>query len=89
MAEYCVDCWNKIHEIEPPKPAERFILSKTPELCEGCGKYCPTVILERRGYYRHKLRFLLLPIKLLRALWNLLTAPYRLYRVKKSGSRRS
>lgn len=89
MAEYCVDCWNKLHELVPPKPPEQLILSDTPELCEGCGKYRPTVIMERRGCCRHRLRFLLVPGKLLRALWNLITALYRLHKNKRNGSRRS
>ncbi|WP_322181385.1 hypothetical protein [Neglectibacter caecimuris] len=89
MAEYCIDCWNKLNKPVPPKPPEQFILSDMPELCEGCGKYRPTVIMERRGYCRHRFRFLQLPGKLMCALWNLITAPYRLRKNRRNGSRRS
>lgn len=89
MAEHCIDCWKKLHQSEPQKSPKHLILSKEPELCEGCGKYRPVVLMERRCYYRQKFRLLLLPVKVLKALWNLLTSPYRLYRIRKSGSRRN
>ena len=46
MAEYCVDCWNEINETnDPPK---KFILSRYPELCEGCEEMKRVVITTRR-----------------------------------------
>lgn len=36
MAEFCLDCWNKLNgEDEPP---ENYIISQELELCEGCGE---------------------------------------------------
>ncbi len=37
MAEFCLHCWNKFHH----QSRTRFdvILSRIPQLCEGCAKY--------------------------------------------------
>ena len=42
MAEFCVECWNRLNgpEAEEAQP----ILSKRPELCEGCGRLRPVVV---------------------------------------------
>ncbi len=46
MAEFCVDCWNKL--INKNLPPKAYILSRNPELCEHCGEYKRVVIIERR-----------------------------------------
>ncbi len=49
MAEFCVDCWNKIMESnEDPKT---FTLSPYLDLCEGCGQYKPVIISIKRRYF--------------------------------------
>lgn len=42
MAEFCLDCWNKINETCDKKG--KYILSKDLDLCEGCGKWKPIII---------------------------------------------
>lgn len=48
MAEYCLDCWNKINDTNDP--AKDYIISKEPDLCEGCGQMKPVVIMRRADY---------------------------------------
>lgn len=36
MADFCVDCWNKIHGLKTP--ACGYVLSREEELCEECGE---------------------------------------------------
>lgn len=84
MADFCVDCLNKLEEAVPPKPKSAYILSKELELCEECGQYKHIVIVERKYYWLRKLRIVLFPFKaalfLLSVLWNLLTFPYRVWK---------
>ena len=36
MAEYCLDCWNRLNKC---RLAEKdVVFSAEPELCEGCGE---------------------------------------------------
>ena len=45
MAEFCLECWNKINESNHSK--WRYVLSWNKELCEECGQYKKVVIIER------------------------------------------
>lgn len=36
MAEFCFECFKRIHEIEDSE--SKYIISDTLDLCEGCGK---------------------------------------------------
>ena len=45
MAEFCLDCWNRIHEIADTK--HRYVLTLGKDLCEGCGQYKRVVVGER------------------------------------------
>ena len=47
MAEFCLGCWNQINESQDTE--KDWVLSKEPELCEGCGKYVPVIVRERKG----------------------------------------
>ena len=49
MAEFCLDCWNKMNGT---KDTERdWILSDELDLCEGCGAWKAVIVTQRR----HKL----------------------------------
>ncbi len=48
MAEFCVDCFNKMNRSNIKEKA--LILSDEAELCEGCGKYKRTVVCLRPGF---------------------------------------
>ena len=56
MAEFCLECWNKINEREDK--AQKFILSKELEICEGCGKWKKVIIVERKYFFLRILNFL-------------------------------
>ncbi len=48
MAEFCLDCFNKISgSAYSPRC---FHLSKKPELCEECGEWKPVIICVKRRY---------------------------------------
>ncbi|MBR6633445.1 MAG: hypothetical protein IKL05_03980 [Clostridia bacterium] len=44
MADFCVDCWNKLNDTNCPP--SKFILSRNLELCEGCGEYKRVIDIE-------------------------------------------
>lgn len=46
MAEFCLECLNKINETNDSK--WRYVLSWEKDLCEECGQYKHVVIVERR-----------------------------------------
>jgi len=74
MAEFCLNCWNKLNKSGDSK--KKYILSKNLDLCEGCGECKPVIIMERKSYYIYKLRYIVLPIKIIctmiYVLWRLL-----------------
>lgn len=45
MAEFCLDCWNKINQTDDP--ADRYIISNELDLCEGCGKVKHVIVRKR------------------------------------------
>ncbi len=45
MAEFCLDCWNKINQVQDSKG--RYVLSWERELCEEYGQYKRVIIVER------------------------------------------
>ncbi len=57
MAEYCLDCWNKINESEDSE--KDFILSEDLDLCEGCGEWKPVIIRARKRGIKAILNLLL------------------------------
>ena len=63
MAEFCLDCWNKLNNTEDGK--EKYIISKELDFCEGCGEWKHVIIMERRAYYMHIVKLFLIPILLI------------------------
>ena len=45
MAEFCLDCWNKINETHDSK--WRYTFSWGKDLCEECGQYKRVIVVER------------------------------------------
>ena len=62
MAEFCLDCWNKINGTNDS--SQKYLFSDEPELCEGCGKQKKVIITERKSYYKYKLRFVIAALKI-------------------------
>lgn len=87
MAEFCLDCWNEINQTNDP--TSKYIFSKELDLCERCGELKYVIITTRKNHYRRKLRFVILPFRIIRTifyvLWRLLTLPYWFYKYKKDG----
>lgn len=54
MAEFCLDCWNRINHREDTK--RDWILSEELDLCEGCGTRRQVIVAPRK----HKLLYDLL-----------------------------
>lgn len=53
MAEFCLDCWNKItHSNDTQRD---FILSRKLDLCEGCGQWKHVIITERKCKFLYDL----------------------------------
>lgn len=79
MADFCLDCWNKLNGTNYKE--RKYILSKERYFCEECNEFKNVIIVERKYYYLHKFRYLLFPFKII---WIIFTLPYRLYRYLKS-----
>ena len=79
MAEFCVECFNRINETN--KAESEYIISKEPDLCEGCGQYKNVVVMEKKAYYLRNFRLVLLPIYLL---WRIIIVPYTIYKYRKN-----
>lgn len=46
MAEFCLDCWNKLNKTNFTE--REYVLSRELDLCEGCGQWKPVIINVRR-----------------------------------------
>ena len=49
MAEFCVQCWSELNEINDPP--EAYILSRELDLCEGCGEWKRVIVAKRKRYF--------------------------------------
>ena len=89
MAEFCLDCWNRLNESNDSE--KKFILSKDLEFCEGCGEWKPIIIMMRKGYYMRKFRYFFFSFKIIYTviyiLWRLLIFPYLIFKYKKSNNK--
>ena len=54
VAEFCLDCWNRINGTHDP--ADRYLLSKNLSLCEGCGKATHVIVAIRGHHFPNGLR---------------------------------
>ncbi len=52
MSEFCLDCWNRINKTHDTE--KEWVLSQEPDLCEGCGKYLPVIVTQRKGVAKLK-----------------------------------
>ena len=88
MAEFCLECWNKINGTEGNE--RKYIISKDLDLCEGCGELKPVIIMELKEYI-HKFRYFILPIKIIyniiSFIWRLILLPYLIFNYNKSKNK--
>ena len=54
MAEFCLDCWNRMNHAHWTE--RDYVLSNGRDLCEGCGKFCRVVEGERTLKLLYNLR---------------------------------
>lgn len=54
MAEFYIDCWNKINETNDK--TNNYVISKDLTLCEDCGEYKNVIVAERKYYNLHRLK---------------------------------
>ena len=47
LAEFCLDCWNKINGTNDPP--ENYVISKELALCEGCRQMKQVIVIKRTG----------------------------------------
>ena len=89
MAEFCLDCWNKMNITNYDK--KYYIISKDLDLCEGCGKWKPVIIIERKAYYMHNFRYFILPLSVINFvlyfIWRILLLPYLVFKYFKSKNK--
>lgn len=48
MAEFCLDCWNRLMDCNDPP--EKYVISGELDLCEGRGEWKPVIIRVRRRF---------------------------------------
>lgn len=89
MAEFCLNCWNRINETNDNE--KEYIISKDLALCEGCGELKPVIIMKRKEFYIHIVRRLTFPIRavcmVLYVIWRLLILPYLIIKYYKSKNK--
>ncbi|MBQ2897976.1 MAG: hypothetical protein IJE46_06645 [Clostridia bacterium] len=83
MAEFCLDCWNRMNGTCDSE--EEYIISKDLDLCEGCGQWKHVIVAKKEFYYHYyMLSFFWLLFKLVGKviyfLWNLLLLPYWIFK---------
>ena len=59
MAEFCLDCWNKLCEADATE--KEYVLSREPDLCEQCGQWKPVIVRRRIFPALYTLRIALRP----------------------------
>ena len=64
MAEFCLDCWNKINETNYSK--SKYILSDDLDLCEECDEWTHVIVVEKNTYYYQKLWYVIFPFEIIR-----------------------
>ena len=61
MAEYCLECWNKLNNTNDTE--DDFVISECLYICEGCEKYTK-VVLRRKPDPPYWLETFIWPIEL-------------------------
>ncbi len=75
MADFCVDCWNKIYGTE--KTEKEFILSKELCFCEECCQWKKVIFEVKKDYYEYIFKMVTMPFYII---WRIILLPYTLYK---------
>ena len=79
MAEFCLECWNKINKTNDK--SSKYIMSKDLDFCEECNEWKHVIVATRKAYYMRKFRFIVLPVYIL---WRIFILPYLIYKAVKA-----
>ena len=82
MAEFCLECWNKLNKTNDSK--RKYVFSRELEICEGCGEWKKVIIAERKYYYRRRFKVVRYIYIVLYTIWRILILPYLIYKDYKS-----
>ncbi len=84
MAEFCLECWNKLNGTKYDK--DKYIISKDLDLCEGCGEWKHIIIMARNAYKIPYLCYISLPIEILQLIlsniWKLMLLIFNYIKTK-------
>ncbi len=80
MAEFCLECWNKMHHKKCGKWDVK--LSWGIDFCEGCGKW-KRVVLEEREYRDNRFVLVWVMIFVVDGIVQLFLQPVRCYQAKR------
>lgn len=73
MSEFCVECFNRINKTNDKK--YKYIISKYPDLCEGCGEQKPVIVGLRQYCYINRFRIIKVLYRTLDVIFRLLIFP--------------
>lgn len=59
MAEFCLDCWNRLNETNLTEKDVVLSSRDDMDLCEGCGQWKQVVVCMRRRSFSQRLESLL------------------------------
>ena len=62
MAEFCLECWNKINNSNDKE--RKYIMSEELGLCEGCGEWKRVIIAKKRRFHFRRLRPFLFRVRM-------------------------
>jgi len=77
MAEFCLECWNKINNSNDKK--FKYIMSKYPDLCEECGENKQVIVGLRQYCYINRFRIIKVLYYTFNFMFRLLIFPYFIY----------
>lgn len=77
MAEFCVECFNGINKTNDKK--YKYIISKYPDLCEGCGERKPVIVGLRFHCYINRFSIIKVLYYTFNFMFRLLIFPYFIY----------
>ena len=85
MAEFCLDCLNKIEGTNDTE--KEYVLTDELELCENCGEWKRVVIMKRKYDYMGKFSDYTFPFEIIYYIicfiWNIIKIPFVIYKSKR------
>ena len=86
MAEFCLECWNKINETNDSE--SKYVISKDLDLCEECGEWKNVIVAERKNYYLGKLTCVFYILKNMKAISHYLRGIFFCWRLNRKKNKK-